>query len=251
MDLYMGMVFPWPISFAPNGTQFCQGLLMNIQQYEALYSLMGTTFGGNGSTTFGLPNLSGRTVIGTGVDQSAGRYFTQGMTLGTYTNTVAIGANNLPLHTHGASFAPVAGTQSVVIPGSTAQGSLSASASVAALAGIPTSSVQSPVAGSSYYLTGASAKAPSALSGLYTTVAPGAGTTANLSGVSVAVTPSSNYNPGSSPATVSISTVTGGAVAIQPGGGAASQLPLLISATQPSMALNFVICLTGLYPDRP
>lgn len=250
MDLYMGMVFPWPISFAPNGSQLCQGQSMNIQQYEALYSLMGTVFGGNGSTTFNLPNLMGRTLVGTGQSPLNGQIFTQGMTLGTYINTVAISGNNLPVHTHGASFTPTVGTQSVVIPGSTAQGSLSAS--VTAKVNVGVSGTASPAANANVYLGGLSAA--QGLSSVNVTgpyAASQAASTANLSGVSAAVTPSSNYNPGSSAATVSINAVTGGAVAVQPGGGTASPSPLMIGATQPSMAMNFVICLTGLYPERP
>ncbi|MBP6430942.1 MAG: tail fiber protein [Ferruginibacter sp.] len=42
----------------PDGCAFCDGTILRIQQYQALYSLIGTTFGGNGSTTFALPNLA-------------------------------------------------------------------------------------------------------------------------------------------------------------------------------------------------
>jgi microcystin-dependent protein len=52
--------------FAPKGWAFCNGQLMSIQQNTALFSLLGTTFGGNGTTTFALPNMQGRVPIHSG-----------------------------------------------------------------------------------------------------------------------------------------------------------------------------------------
>jgi len=57
-------VFSFP--FAPKGWALCNGQLLGIQQNAALFSLIGTTYGGNGTTTFGLPNLQGRVPIGVG-----------------------------------------------------------------------------------------------------------------------------------------------------------------------------------------
>lgn len=53
-------------SFAPRGWAFCQGQILSIAQNTALFSLLGTTFGGNGQTTFALPDLRGRVPVGTG-----------------------------------------------------------------------------------------------------------------------------------------------------------------------------------------
>ena len=53
-------------NFAPRGWAFCQGQLMSIAQNTALFSLIGTTYGGDGQTTFGLPDFRGRTNVGTG-----------------------------------------------------------------------------------------------------------------------------------------------------------------------------------------
>ncbi len=50
-------------SFPPKGWAFCNGQLMPINQNQALFSLLGTTYGGNGQTTFGLPNLQGKVPI--------------------------------------------------------------------------------------------------------------------------------------------------------------------------------------------
>jgi microcystin-dependent protein len=65
-DPFIGEISIWPINFAPNGYAFCNGQLMSISQNTALFSLLGTYFGGNGTTTFALPDLRGRVVIGAG-----------------------------------------------------------------------------------------------------------------------------------------------------------------------------------------
>jgi microcystin-dependent protein len=59
-------------NFAPRGFAFCDGQLLPINQYQALYSLVGTTYGGDGRTTFGLPDLRGRVPVhpGSGPDLS-------------------------------------------------------------------------------------------------------------------------------------------------------------------------------------
>lgn len=53
-------------NFAPRGWHFCHGQLLPISQYEALFSLIGTIYGGDGRTSFGLPDLRGRSIIGAG-----------------------------------------------------------------------------------------------------------------------------------------------------------------------------------------
>ena len=64
--VYLGAVFLWAPSFAPRGYAFCAGQLLSIAQNDALFALIGTTFGGDGQTTFALPNLIGRTPLGAG-----------------------------------------------------------------------------------------------------------------------------------------------------------------------------------------
>jgi microcystin-dependent protein len=60
----MGMIFPFCGTYAPGGTAFCNGQLLSIQQNQALFAILGTTYGGNGTTTFGLPNLTGKPAVG-------------------------------------------------------------------------------------------------------------------------------------------------------------------------------------------
>jgi microcystin-dependent protein len=59
MDCLIGQIELFPYNFTPMGWLPCEGQMLNIQQYQALYSLIGKTYGGNGSTTFALPNLKG------------------------------------------------------------------------------------------------------------------------------------------------------------------------------------------------
>ena len=79
-------------NFPPKGWAFCNGQLMQINQNQALFSLLGTTYGGNGQTTFGLPDLRGKTPI----HFSAG--FTLGQTGGETAHTLTI--NEMPQHIH-------------------------------------------------------------------------------------------------------------------------------------------------------
>ena len=79
-------------TFAPKGWGQCNGQLLPINQNQALFSLLGTTYGGNGQTTFGLPDLRGRTPIHMG----------SGHTLGERagTETVTLNVSQLPSHLH-------------------------------------------------------------------------------------------------------------------------------------------------------
>ena len=87
----------FPYNFAPRGWGFCNGQLLPIAQNTALFSLVGTTYGGNGVTTFGLPNLQGRVPVGFG--QGPGlRDYDLGETGGS--ETVTLTSQNLPMHTH-------------------------------------------------------------------------------------------------------------------------------------------------------
>lgn len=97
METFLACILLWPCNFAPTGWAFCAGQLLSISQNSALFSLLGTTFGGNGQTTFGLPDMRSRIPIGVG----------QGLGLSSYvlgqvggTETVTLTINNLPSHAH-------------------------------------------------------------------------------------------------------------------------------------------------------
>ena len=62
MDGYIAEIRLWAANFTPRNWAFCQGQIISIAQNTALFSLLGTTYGGNGQTTFALPDLRGRVV---------------------------------------------------------------------------------------------------------------------------------------------------------------------------------------------
>ena len=66
MEPFIGEIKMFGGTFAPRNYAFCNGQLLPIAQYSALFSILGTTFGGNGIQTFGLPDLRGRRPIGFG-----------------------------------------------------------------------------------------------------------------------------------------------------------------------------------------
>ena len=83
-------------NFAPRGFAFCDGQILPITQNQSLYSLLGTTFGGDGRTSFALPDLRGRVPIHVG--QDAGANHTLGSRSGAETHTLATA--EMPGHTH-------------------------------------------------------------------------------------------------------------------------------------------------------
>lgn len=101
MDGYIGEIRMMPFNFAPVGWLYCDGRLESIPQYQALYSLIGTLFGGDGKQTFGLPNLQSLAPVGLGTaNNGAG---TTNWTLN-YKNTVeesvTLTSATTPSHTH-------------------------------------------------------------------------------------------------------------------------------------------------------
>lgn len=94
-DWYVGEIRLFSMAWNPQYWLLCDGSILQVQQYQALYSLLGTTFGGNGSTTFGLPDLRGRTP--TGVSRTDANYL-RGKSGGS--ETVVLTTTQIPPHTH-------------------------------------------------------------------------------------------------------------------------------------------------------
>jgi len=100
----MGIIKIFAGNFAPQNWMFCTGQLLPINQYNALFALLGTTYGGDGKTTFGLPDLRGRAPIGYNMGTTPPTNvpnLTEGAIGGTETQTLTI--NNMPAHTHAAT----------------------------------------------------------------------------------------------------------------------------------------------------
>lgn len=111
MEAFMGQILQVGFNFAPLNWASCQGQLLSIAQNSAMFALLGTTFGGNGQTTFALPNLQSRMVIGVGQGPGLSQYV--GGQVGGL-EQVSVLTSNLPSHTHTATFTPSGGNTATV-----------------------------------------------------------------------------------------------------------------------------------------
>lgn len=94
---FIAEIYMFAGNFAPRGTAFCQGQILPIALNQPLFILIGTTFGGDGINTFALPDLRGRSPVGTG--QGPGlESVLLGQVAGVSSVNIAVG--NLPAHTH-------------------------------------------------------------------------------------------------------------------------------------------------------
>ncbi len=94
---FLGEIRLFPYNFAPQGWAFCNGQIMAIAQNTALFSLLGTTYGGNGTSNFALPDLRGRLAVSSGQAPGLSSY-TLGQQSGSESVTLTL--NNLPGHNH-------------------------------------------------------------------------------------------------------------------------------------------------------
>lgn len=110
-DPFIGQLVTLPFSFAPVDWASCNGQTLPLGQNQALYGLLGQQYGGNGTTTVGLPNLCGRMVVGSGVDAS-GNNWVWGTSGGTPQQALTLA--NMPPHTHSATFTPTGAANATV-----------------------------------------------------------------------------------------------------------------------------------------
>lgn len=100
MDAYISSIMGWGPTWAPRNWTLCAGQLLAISQFTAVFSLIGTIYGGDGRTTFRLPDLRARVPVAAG--QSPGTQFiAQGSLIGSDTNTLTV--LEMPVHNHSAS----------------------------------------------------------------------------------------------------------------------------------------------------
>ncbi len=215
MDCYMGMIFPWAMNWAPVNFMLCQGQTLPITSYQALFALLGTTYGGNGTSNFMLPNLQGVFPLGAGVSQT-GQTYVQGQTAGVA--QVSLTQQQMPAHTHIATFTGTGGGG-----GGPIVASLQASKANA--------TTNTP--GANTYLSGLATDSSSSRADTYNTLvnAPAASTLGPVAGLSV---------------TGGGGGITGGTVTNALTGG---NLPIPIMP--PYLVLNYIICVVGLFPSRP
>jgi microcystin-dependent protein len=227
MEVFVGTIMPVAFTYAPAGWLLCEGQLLQIQQYHLLYSVIGLSYGGDGVTTFALPDLRGRIAVGTTLATTAPTTvmaMRAGQVTGKATVTdpvpgvasVTIPAAALPAHTH-----------QVAIPGSAFQASSVLHVSSSGGATTPNANTVLSSGG-----TGGGGQAfiyaPGATPEI--TLAPASVTTA-LADVSVA-----------SGSTGAASSTLAGAVNWTPS----------VGVVQPSLGITFIICAEGpYYPVRP
>ncbi|SHO51383.1 phage tail protein [Anaerocolumna xylanovorans] len=231
MDFYLGMIIPWAINFEPEGFMLCDGRTLPIAQYQALYALIGNYYGGDGRTNFALPNLRGRFPLGCSQTLpvgTSGNATSDGRGTASVTANVALTAANIPGHTHTFTGTPVTAdfingsatvTTSIPATTDTATGTATNTPAENAIFGVA-KSAQAPFAASNIYRTGGAKNVDMAASS----------SVASVSG-SVTVTAAGNV---SSPA--------GNPVPVAVNG--------LASITYPFLAINYYICVQGLFPSR-
>jgi microcystin-dependent protein len=217
---YIAQVFLFAGSYAPRGYVYCSGQTMAINQYSAVFALVGTVYGGDGQTTFGIPDLRGRVPVGTGqVQLPGGGNYVPGQK-GGFENT-ALTLANLPTHSHQAIFTPPTFTPPALTP-PTAVTTINAFTAPTARQTPPTNGLLTSVqdggglSGSAYSTAG---NATTLGSGAATTVLSGGALTGGG--------------------------ISGGSVAI---GSAGASAPF--STLQPFLAMSYIFALEGLFPPR-
>lgn len=211
MEFIMGGTIMFGGNFAPKDWAFCDNQLIAISQNQALFAILGTTWGGDGRTSFALPDLRGRVPLGTGrgpglTDSILGR--------GTGRETVTLTNTQLPTHAHTATFAGTGGSSGSAI---------SATATVNANSGTGNADNST----GNYWAAGeASGRA---VTKSYSSTA---GTTMASDAVTVAI---SGGGGG----------ITGGTVTVDPTGGNSP-----FSIMQPSLGMNYIIAVQGTFPSR-
>ena len=114
---FIGQVCSFGFNFAPRNWSFCAGGLLPISENSALFSLLGTTYGGDGRTTFGLPDLRGRSSVGIGRHPGSLYDWRTGQKAGAEVHTMD--ELEMPNHTHAGVFTPGSGDTDAVVKAST------------------------------------------------------------------------------------------------------------------------------------
>lgn len=92
MEPFIGQIQAFAFNFTPRGWAECNGQLLSISQNSALFSLLGTTYGGDGKTSFALPDLRNRSLVGVSTNIAQGNYGGQ--------ESIQLKTENLPSHSH-------------------------------------------------------------------------------------------------------------------------------------------------------
>ncbi|MBX3736129.1 MAG: phage tail protein [Candidatus Didemnitutus sp.] len=210
---FLGEIKSVAFNFAPRNYAFCAGQLMSIAQNSALFALLGTTFGGDGMQTFGLPNLGGRVAIGKGRSPGTSLY-DMGEAAGS--ETVTILTSQMPMHNH-----------------------------------VATTNVTTDISGLTATTTVHALTAPSTTSAVPTGNMLTVGTTGGASPVSIKPYAASGSGTDTTMAAQMSPTVLGGSIAASATttvGSSGSSQPVAI--LQPYVVVNYIIATAGIFPAR-
>ncbi|MFZ6760815.1 phage tail protein [Undibacterium sp. Ji50W] len=224
MDAFMGTILAVGFNFPPRGWLFCNGQVVSIAQNSAMFALLGTMYGGDGVSTFGIPDLRGRVAVGSQGQGPGISNVAQGEKAGvnnvtanaTGTGSVTLTEANLPAHTHTATLNVTGLSANTTINvGTGTNGGLAAVANNGGL-----TNTAGGQAGAAIFLpAGTAPTTPVALGGV-TTAIVGTGTVTNA-------------NTGSGTATAFPVTTTS-----------------TNSVMQPYLGLNYIIAMEGIFPSR-
>ncbi|MEE3627642.1 tail fiber protein [Nitrospirillum sp. BR 11752] len=250
MDSFIGTVMLWSAPWIPSNWAVCDGRLLQISQYQALFAIIGTYYGGDGIRTFALPDLRQRVPVGAPQINNVGlQSGAPSTTPGQLGNPVTLTAGNLPAHTHTATFTGTGGASggSAVASGPV---SLTFSDGSGTISGTGSAKIgtTAPGAKSQTLTEGALLTHGGAGSQIYTTsgtpvrvgAADAVSVTGTCSGVSGTVSGTISL-----PVTGSTGGITGGTVAI---GITGSNAP--VDLKLPTLLMNYIICLNGIFPSR-
>lgn len=241
---YIGSICTFAFDWCPRGYIPADGRTLTVNQYQALFSLLGFRYGGNNTDQFNVPDLRGRSVVGKGtgpnmvavnIAQQVGQ------------QSVMLNMNQTPLypHTHSATFAGTGGgSQQVTVPAVAGTLDVTAALPVSPSLGA-TGTTVGLTAGQTGYLTALAGKSGATsinLSGPYTTTLPNpaASLPANVQISGNAGVPQIQFNVPTG--------ITGGTVTL---GSASTAASAPVSTQSPGLGLTVCIAAQGLYPDRP
>lgn len=228
MDYFLGTIMPWVGSWVPNGWLPCDGRSLPVQTNQALYSLIMNTYGGN-NVNFNIPDLRGRMPIESGTAPNSTITHTLGQMGGadsinfvaSKTGSITVNTTNMPAHSHSTtlSLSNVNASATTTMSVSTgANGSVTAPTncqlSTSVATGLPAAGI--------FIDAAATPVTPSSMQGITTSVTTTANGSASLANTG---------NNQALPFTASVNTK--------------------IPAISPYTCVNFIICVSGLYPMRP
>ncbi|WP_194721960.1 phage tail protein [Noviherbaspirillum malthae] len=229
-EAYVGEIRLLAFNYAPEGWLLCQGQQLNVSQYQALFALIGNVYGGDGDTTFNLPDLRGRvpTQCGQGplsVYQWAQKGGTTATTINASSSFTLSSVNQLPAHSHSATFTPTGGGTPVQ-PTIAVKVSNDAGTSSTPIANgyIAKSASTAPAQPTMYASTASSTTT------LNSDTATASGGSGGITGGSVGIGTTGSVQP--SPVNVPISV----------------SMPAVMP---PFVAMNYAICVNGYFPPRP